>query len=155
MELPPPQIDKKLWDLLWKDIEGNKAIIQNVDQINIRPLLSEPTQFKPETNFAKGYEVDDEVMFNENVLFPDEKFEHAGWTIKGTIKKKNGNLYDIEYMTSSGRDVAEELRELSNEHYKTENKSWYPRIFRVLAGEMEDPDNAINSMVCTHSKFTF
>ncbi len=44
--------------------------------------------------------------------------------------------YNIKYIKMTGREVADELREMSNYHYEKENKTWYPRLFRVLVGEM-------------------
>jgi len=55
--------------------------------------------------------------------------------------------YNIEYEKLSGRKLAKELKILSDENYADQNKSWMPRLIRKLFSEMEDPENAINSMV--------
>ncbi len=84
-QLPPPQIDKDLWELLHKDSN-------NVDS--------------------------------------------------GTEKSDKNIL--------KGKEVADMLRKLCEQSYcDAMGSRWYfPRIIRMFWGELENPDNAINSMVC-------
>ncbi len=254
-ELPPPQIDKKLWDLLWNDKEIKTDVvwgikpgdfeldhdnsITTIKKVNAGTIDSNVIGSKDITARLYNMRVKDEtgkiikegdrVVFSEKLLYSDlVTANHKGVSIKGEIiscnvtllkqidtgeeveddaccdfkkydrvkvtlskivdnkvtdiKEKKGKIvgpsaadwanlshknkylevlydgeaaaskveieYDTEYTKLTGREVAEELRSMSDKHYDNESKSCC-RIFKVLVGEMEDPDNAINSMVCS------
>ena len=63
--------------------------------------------------------------------------------------------YNIKYTKMTGREVADELREMSNYHYEKENKTWYPRLFRVLVGEMVRMINRYSSYIRTYLYYLF
>ena len=103
----------------------------------------------------KPYNKGDKVTFEDKdgKLFEGEidSIDDTGAAPKGGTKYPYE--YDVKYTKMSGREVAVELRNLSNSHYQKENTNWFwnPRLYRVLVGEMVSSARSLhNPLVLTH-----
>ena len=146
-QLPPPQVDEKLWKLLWADTKG-----ETVDVTVSSDMIKEARRGTTVLPNREPYQIGDKVKIVNGKLFFEgeiDSIDDTGAAPKGGTKYS----YNVKYTKMSGREVAVELRNLSNSHYAKENTDWFwnPRLYRVLVGEMVSGARSLhNPLVLTH-----